>query len=108
MEPVVVLYSAKVACKELQWGAVGWIVLVMSSNAAQAHLLIWVLCKTQTGYVSCRQGPPLQDIAAWLKQINLCANVQTCIAIEKPALDANLNLIVLHCPSCKLIYIDIP
>ena len=73
------------------------------------HLLMQVLCKnTQTGYISCRQGLPLQDIAACLKQINSCANVQTCIATAKSALDANLNLAMLHCPKCKVMHIDIP
>ena len=34
MEPVVELCSAKVVCKELQWGAVGWIVLVEYNDTA--------------------------------------------------------------------------
>ena len=62
----------------------------------------------QTGYVPYGQGPLLQDISAWLKQINSCANVQTCIAIEKSALDANLNLAMLYCTKCKAMHIDIP
>ena len=72
------------------------------------HLLMQVLQNTQTGYVSCRQGLLLQDIVAWLKQINSCANVHTCIATEKSALDAKLNLAMLHCSKCKVMHIDIP
>ena len=63
---------------------------------------------TQTGYVACRQGPLLQDITAWLKQINSYANVQTCIDTAKLALDADLNLAMLHCPKYKVMHIDIP
>ena len=111
IKPVVELFSAKVACKDLQWVAVGWIVLVKCSNAAQANYAsadAGVLQNIQTGYISCRQGLSLQDIAAWLKQINLYANMQTCIATAKLALDANLNLTMLHCPKCKVMHIDIP
>ena len=49
MEPVVELCSAKVACKELQWGAVGWIVpgKVQQLQRKQiVHLLMQVLHKT--------------------------------------------------------------
>ena len=63
---------------------------------------------THTGCISYRQGPLLQGIAYWLKQINSCANVHTCIATEKSALYANLNLAVLYCPKCKAMHIHIP
>ena len=72
-----------------------------SANTGAAH-------NTQAGHISYRQGPPLQGISAWLKQINLCANMQTCIDISELALDANLNLAMLHCPKCQAMYIDTP
>ena len=100
IEPVVELCSAKAACKDLHWGAVGWIALAKCSDTAQANCASADACtrqNTQTRYVYCRQGPQFQGIAAWLKQINSCANVSTCIAIAKSTLDANLNLAVLHC-----------
>ena len=67
MEPVVELNRAKDARKELQLGAVGWIALVMCSNAAQANYASanpGAAPKTQTGYISCRKGLIMQDIAA--------------------------------------------
>ena len=67
MEPVVELHSSRVACKELLLGAIGWIVLVKCSNAAQSNYAsadASVAQNAQTGYVSCRQGPLLQDNAA--------------------------------------------
>ena len=85
--------------------------LVKCSNAVQENCVFsdaGAAQHTQTGYISCRQGPPLQDIATWLKQINPCENMQTCITIAKSALDANLNLVVLHCPKCKVMHIDMP
>ena len=63
---------------------------------------------TQTGYISCRQGLLLWDIAVKSNQINLCASVQTSIATAESALDANLNLAVLHCPKGKVMHIDTP
>ena len=63
---------------------------------------------TQTGYISCRQSPLFQDISAWLKQINSCAKCPDLHSYSKSALDANLNLAVLHCPKCKVMHIDIP
>ena len=111
MKPVVELCSAKVVWEELQWGTVGWIELVIYSNAAQANCAsvdTGAVQNTQIGYASCGQGPPLQDIAVWLKQINSYANVQIYKATVKSALDANVNLAMLHCPKCKVINIDIP
>ena len=72
-----------------------------STNAGAAH-------NTQAGYISCRQVPLLQDIAAWLKQTNSYANVQTCIDIAKLVLYADLNLAVLYCPKCKALHVDTP
>ena len=111
MEPVVELCSAKLACKQLQRGTVGWITLVKYSDSAQANCPsddAGSAQNTQTGYVHYRQGPVLQYITAWLNQINSYANVQTCTAIENLALDANLNLAMLHCLKCKVLYIDTP
>ena len=71
MEPIVELCSAKVACKGLKWDAVGWIALVKYIDTAQANCAPAVASAMQNahvyGYVFCRYGPPLQDIAAWLK-----------------------------------------
>ena len=50
---------------------------------------------TQAGYISFKKDLQMQDITAWLKQINLYANVQTCIA--KLALNANFQLAILDC-----------
>ena len=83
----------------------------MCSNAVQANCAsadAGAAQNEQTGYASCRQSPLLQDITTWLRQINSYANVQTCIATAKSALDANLNLAMLHCPKCKVMHIDIP
>ena len=94
MDPVVDLCSAKVACKELQWDTIGWIALVQCSNAAQVNCAsadAGAVQNTQTGYVSCRQSLSLYDISAWLKQINSCANVQTCTATAKSALDVKFE-----------------
>ena len=83
----------------------------MCSNSAQANCAsadTGAAQNTQTGYISCRHGPPFQDIDAWLRQINSCANVQTCVAIAKSTLDTSLNLAVMHSPKCKVMHIDIP
>ena len=82
-----------------------------SSDAAHANCAsadAGAMHNTQAGYISYRQGPPLHCIAAWVKQINSCANVQPCIDIAKLALDVDLNLAVLHCPKCKAMHIDTP
>ena len=57
------------ACKELQRGTIGWIVLVTSSDAAYANCAsadAGAVHNTQAGYISYKQGPLMQDIAAWL------------------------------------------
>ena len=108
MKPAVEFCSAKVACKELQWGALGWIALVKCSNAVQANCAsadTRAVQNTQTVYVFLKKISLLQGIAARLKQTNSYSNVQICIAIAKSELDANLNLTMLHGPKCKVMHI---
>ena len=82
---------------------------IQQCSASKLYICLYRYCTKHTDWVYILQaGPAIQDIAAWLKQINSCANVQTYIAIAKPALDANLNFAVLHCPKCKVMHIDIP
>ena len=85
--------------------------LVMYSDAAHANCAsadAGAAPNTHTGYISCRKGPPIQDIAAWLEQINLCGNMQTCKATIKSALDANLSFAVLYYLKYEVMHIDIP
>ena len=72
-----------------------------SADAGAVH-------NTQAGYISYRQGLLLREITSWLKQTNSYANMPTCIAIAKLALDANSKLTLLHCPKCKAMHIDAP
>ena len=111
MKPEVEFCSAKVACKELQWGALGWIALVKCSNAVQANCAsadTRAMQNTQTAYVFLKKISLLQSFAARLKQTNSYLNMQTCITIAKSALDTNLNLAMLHYPKCKVMHIDTP
>ena len=72
-----------------------------SADAGAAH-------NTQAGYIYCMQGPLIQDISAWLKSTNLCANMQIYTDIAKMALNGSSQLTVLHYPKCKAMRIDTP
>ena len=80
----------------------------MTQHKQIVHLLTQVLNKMHRlgmYHVFCGQDRHYKIL---FKLINSCANVQTCIALAKSALDANLNLAMLHCPKCKVMHIDTP